>query len=240
MITTYSPPKRSVSRRRLAFRGVALALLSVGFIGAPSAVVAAKPAPRPAVLATPTVATISQITTRTALLNIGGSTAKSYDVFLNGSIARVNVTSSASLAVQLVDMVPNTSYSVQVRERKDLNVSPLSKPFVFRTLTGVTVAPISNLQVVSATTDAITVAWDASPNQGASYLVRLNGEPSRTTYLTQATLTTEGFSCYPGPCTIPGPRPGLNTVSVETTAQTEPYYYQTSPTIVSITVNVPS
>jgi hypothetical protein len=76
-------------------------------------------------------------------------------------------------------VAPPPRTSIQARQRVNLTVSPLSAPVSARTLPGPTVAPISNLRVVSTSTvggvKTVTIAWDASPTPGAWYDITLDG-----------------------------------------------------------------
>ncbi len=230
MSLTSTPPSRRRVRRRFAAIGLAFAM--AGAVGATApAAQAAKPG-----LPTPTSVTVSNVTQRSLDVRIGGTTTKNYDVYVNGAVRLVNVPSSSTLPATVLYLTPDTTYSIQVRQRVNLTVSGLSAPVTARTLAGATVAPISNLRVVSIDkvggVNTVTIAWDASPTPGAWYDISLNGVGNQSTNRTTA-VVGESLNCYPGPCVGTGPKSGNNQITVVTSASIDGYQVNSVP----VTIN---
>jgi hypothetical protein len=232
MFDTHSPTRRR-GLVRLALLGVTAALAI-----APGATVTAAHAAK-APLPTPTSIVASNVTQRSFDLKIGGSTTKNYDVYVNGTPRQVNAPSSSSLAINIPYLQPGTTYTIRVAQRVNLNVSALSAPITVTTLPGPTVAPISNLRVVSTAVvggvNTVTIAWDASSTPGAAYDITLNGQGNSGTNRTTAVIG-ESLNCYPGPCVGTGPKQGTNVVTVEAYANIDGFFYRSAPVSLSFTL----
>ncbi len=100
-----------------------------------------------------------------------------------------------------------------------------------------TVAPVSGLRTVSATTEQITVAWTASPTPNVEYRLYLNGRLANQTSGTVGSVT--GVYLYPGPgfATGTAPKKGRNVVGVQAVSIDPATRGVTSP-IVEITVRL--
>ena len=223
---------------RIAWR-TALMALAVALFGLTLSVAPAGAAKPRQSLPTPTSIVVSDVGQRHIDLKIGGTTTQNYDIFVNGDIRAVNAPSSSTIAWRIPYLQPGTTYSIQVQQRVDLRLSPLSAPIIVRTLPGPVVAPITNLRVVSTTSsgtgNTITLAWDASATPGAAYDITLNGQSNQGTYRT-TTVVGESLNCYPGPCVGTGPKNGPNTISIVAGAFLDGFFIQSTP--VTITVNV--
>jgi hypothetical protein len=159
MTVTSSPVLRNMTRR---FTRVGAAA-TVALIGSVTAV---SPAHAASTLPPPTAVVVAGVTSRSISLNVGGSTVKTYNIFVNGnSFVNANP-SSATVPLTIRYLLPNTTYSIAVQEivvsSRSSRVSPLSAPITVRTAPPLAVAPVTNLRVVSSSRTEITVAWDAS------------------------------------------------------------------------------
>ena len=191
---------RKSSKRIGAIAVVAASVF--GFVGAGSASAASRPKPPP--LPTPTNVVVSKVTAHTVSINIGGATAtKSYAVYANGQLASSNLP-DASLTILAYALNADTTYAIQVQQYDGFLLSALSKPVTIRTGTATPIAAPTNLRVVSATPNSITVAWDeATPN--TSFNIYLDGVLAQGSY--QLSATVEDIIRYPNnacPCVMPG------------------------------------
>jgi hypothetical protein len=220
-------------------RRIAVVVATAAMVSAPGAALTAADAAKPN-LPTPTQIVISNVAQRSLDLNIGGSTTKNYDVYVNGDIRFTNVPSSSSVPVHLLYLQPGTTYSIRVAQRVNLSVSPLSAPVTVTTLPGPTVAPITNLRVVSTATvngiKTVTIAWDASSTPGnVWYDISLNGVGNQATSLTSA-VVGESLNCYPGPCVGTGPKSGNNVITVTASANIDGFQVYSAPVSISFTL----
>jgi hypothetical protein len=200
-------------RRRLFGVGVAVAasVLLVGFAGSATA---ATPLP------TPTQIAVSQLTSQSFSLNIGGSTPKLYSVFLNGRLAIGIAQSSSSISFPVRNLTQNTDYIVRVQEiaLPSGRTSALSAPRVVHT--PVYVAPalpaaVTSLRASGVTSDSATLSWSPSPTVGVTYRVYLNGELRQET-TTGTSLLVGPVLGFPNPIPNSGLRPGqANRLGVE-------------------------
>jgi hypothetical protein len=205
--STTSLPTNYRKRRRFARACVVLSVAGIGVTGIASS---AEAAPRPR-LPIPTQVVVSNVTSAAFSLNIGGATLKTYDVFTNGRIADIAGASSSSVPLRIGYLVPNTIYSVRVRENRGGAVSALSAPISVRTLPAIVPSPVTNLRATSVTPTTINIAWTASSTPNVGYNISLNGVLNQGSGLTSASIQ-ESIQCYPNPCPETGPKPGQNNV----------------------------
>jgi hypothetical protein len=206
--------RRSVAVRKLAGIGAALAA-SLALLGLASSPVAAATRPLP----TPTKVVVSQLTSQSFALNIGGTTPKLYSVFINGRITISIAQSSSTISFPVRGLTQNTDYTVTVQEilLPSGRTSPLSAPTLVHT--PVYVAPLrpnapTGLRASGVTAESATLSWNASTTGGVTYRVYLNGAVRESTSGTS--LFVGPLFGYPNPIPNSGLKPGsANRLGVE-------------------------
>lgn len=189
---------------RRAALAVGLSAVSVaGFAATSQPVSAAGP------LATPTNIVISGVTAHSFRINIGGSTVKKYDIFGNGLRLVTAAPASSSVAFEVGYLTPNTTYSVRVQENPGTGrISALSRAVSVKTAVAPTIAPVTNLRLISAQGTSATIAWDATTTPGSIfYEIELNGVANTSTNLT--THVVSEILGYPNPIAGTGVKPGV-------------------------------